>query len=68
MYLSKYNNALKQCNKNSQLETVGITKNVEKAVVNLEDYMYMYPRLITVYFSLIKAEIHTCMRKSLTKC
>ena len=48
MYLSEYNNALKQCNNNSQLETVGITKNVEKAVVNLEDYMYMYPRLITV--------------------
>ena len=48
MYLSKYNNALKQCNKNSQLETVGITKKVEKAVVNLEDYMYIYPRLITV--------------------
>ena len=48
MYLSKYNNALKQCNKNSQLETVGITKKVEKAVVNLEDHMYMYPSLITV--------------------
>ena len=48
MYLSKYNNALKQCNK--KLETVGITKIVKKAVVDLEDNMYMnmYPRLITV--------------------